>query len=465
MEHNISKAAGLSNQIKGGRKKKGKDEPGRNMTDTGLAERFAKRHGGKVRYCHPWHCWLVWDGTRWSNDNTGAVGLLAKETVLSLLAEAAQINDDDKRRNLMREVRQAETAARRAAIVQLARSEPSIPILPDAIDRDPWALNCPNGTLNLKAGSIREHRPTDFITKICPVPFDQNATAPTWLAFLDKIFEQNRELINFLQRLLGYCLTGDVSEQVLPIFHGIGSNGKSTLINVISIMMGMDYSIKAPTGFLVTKKQDAHPTELADLFGKRLIAAVETDEGRRLAEALVKELTGGDRIRARRMHENFWEFSPTHKVVLACNHRPEVRGTDHAIWRRIRLVPFNVVIPDHQQDKRLPEKLKAELPGILAWCVRGCLDWQRDGLGYPPAVESATRSYRADQDVVGAFLLERCVTGSSFRAKASALYESYKEHCGDHAISLQRFGKQLTERGFRRFTSNGSWYDGIGLVT
>ena len=297
--------------------------------------------------------------------------------------------------------------------------------------------------------------------------FDAHAPAPTWFSFLNFIFQNNYELIDFIQRLCGYVLTGDVSEQVLPIFYGIGANGKSTFVNAILNTLGPDYAIKAPPDFLVRKKQDAHPTEIADLYGKRLIAAVETDEGRRLAESLVKELTGGDRIRARRMREDFWEFAPTHKVILAVNHRPEVRGTDYAIWRRIRLVPFNVIIPREKQDKRLPEKLRAELPGILAWCMRGCLDWQREGLGYPLDVEQATENYRSDQDLLGAFLLERCLTGPEYKVRAGEIYAAYKAYCeaaGEFVISQKRLGAQLSERGFNRFTSNGVWYESIGLL-
>jgi putative DNA primase/helicase len=438
------------------------------LTDSGLAERFAKRHGDKVRYCHPWNKGLAWDGMRWRIDDTGAVDLLAKETARAILAEAATVDDDDARRKLVSFERQSEAAARREAMLRLARCEPPIPILPDVLDRDPWFLNCPNGTIELKTGALREHRQSDFITKLCPVRFVREANCPIWLSYLDVIFEKHYELIDFIQRFCGYILTGDVSEQVLPIFYGVGANGKSTFVNAILNMLGGDYSIKSPPDFLVRKKQDSHPTEIADLYGKRLIAAIETDEGRRLAESLVKELTGGDRIRARRMREDFWEFAPTHKVILACNHKPEVRGTDHAIWRRIRLVPFKVIIPREKQDKRLPEKLKAELPGILAWCVRGCLDWQRDGLGYPPDVEKATESYRSDQDALGTFLLERCVTGPAFKARAGEIYDAYKRHCetaGEYALTQRRFGAQLSERGFERFTNNGVWYEGVGLIT
>jgi putative DNA primase/helicase len=437
------------------------------LTDSGNAERFAKRQRDKVKYCHSWRKWFVWDGTRWNIDVSGKIHLLAKQTVRSILAEAATTGDDDACRKLVTFARQSEAATRRDAMLRLARSEPPIPILPHELDRDPWLLNCLNGTVNLKTGKLYEHQQLDFITKKCPVAFNADAKATTWLSFLDTIFEGNTELISFMQRYCGYALTGDVTEQVMPILYGVGANGKSTFVSAILNMMGADYAIKAPPEFLIRKNRNAHPTEIADLFGKRLIAAVETDEGRRFAEALVKELTGGDRIRARRMREDFWEFAPTHKVVLACNHKPEIRGTDFAIWRRIRLVPFNVVIPPEKQDRQLPEKLNVEMPGVLAWCVQGCLDWQRNGLGYPPDVERATENYRQDQDSLGAFLCERCLIGSAYRVRASVLYAEYKAQCestGEVVLTQKRFGAQLSERGIKRFTSNGVWYEGIGLI-
>src|SRR5262249_502237 len=342
-----------------------------------------------------------------------------------------------------------------------------VPILPDQLDRDPWLLNCANGTVELRTGRLREHRHGDYLTKLSPVPYDPNARAPQFDHFLHTIFGGNEPVIRYLQRLVGYALTGDVSEQILPIFWGSGANGKSTLLNALTDMLGTSYAIKAATDLLMVKRGDTHPTERADLFGKRLVLCIETEEGKRLAEALVKDLTGGDRIRARRMREDFWEFSPTHKVILCTNHRPRITGTDHAIWRRIRLIPFTVTIPDDNQDKRLPEKLRSELPGILAWAVQGCLAWQRDGLPTPEEVQVATKEYRDTQDLLGQFLDECCLAGNdNFRCKASALYTAYQSWCerGGEEPSKQRgFGESMTERGFKREQSNGTWYVGVAL--
>ena len=435
------------------------------LTDTGNAERFAALHGDQARYCHPWGKWFAWDGRHWRLDDTGQIELLAKATARSILQEAAHQPDDERRKVLVDFARASESAARRAAMVRLAQSESGIPVLPEELDLDPWVLNCPNGTLDLRTGTLRKHSRLDKITKLCPVEYVAGAECPTWARFLDTIFRSNTELIGFVRRLLGYCLTGDVSEHVLPIFHGKGANGKSTLINAMFDVLGPDYAMKAAPDLLLMKKS-AHPTERADLFGKRFVACNETDRDHQLAEALVKDLTGGDRIRARRMKEDFWEFAPTHKILVATNHRPAIRGTDNAIWRRIRLVPFNATIPAQKQDKAMPEKLRAELPGILAWCVRGCLAWQQQGLGEPQAVSSATADYRADEDILGNFIEEACVVEQGVRARSSDLYEAYKEYTrqlGEEAVSRRRFGEELTEREYARHTSNGVWYLGIGL--
>lgn len=435
------------------------------LTDTGLAERFALQHGDDVRYCFAWGKWLCWDGTRWKIDDGGAVDQLGKQTVRSILREAADEPDDIRRRALTAFAKSSESVARRTAMLTLARSEPPIPISPDVLDKNAWILNCSNGKLDLRTGQLCEHRREDYVTKLCSVEYRDDALCPTWLTTLDTCFNRNYELIDFLQRFAGYTLTGDVGEQILSIWHGIGANGKSTIINALMEMLGPDYAMKATADLLLMKWNTDHPTALTDLHGKRLVACIETDDGRRLAESLVKELTGGDPIRARRMREDFWQFMPTHKVVLACNHRPTVRGTDHAIWRRLKLVPFNVVIPPDDRDKQLPAKLREELPGILAWAVRGCLDWQRYGLGEPKAVIEATADYQNQEDVLLNFLSECCVIAPEARVKAADLLDAYKEWCGDKYMTARKLTTTLTDRGIKRQHSGGTWYRGLGLLT
>jgi putative DNA primase/helicase len=265
---------------------------------------------------------------------------------------------------------------------------------------------------------------------------------------------------------VGYALTGVIREHVLLILWGTGRNGKSTFLNALRAMLG-PYAMKAPSELLLVSNNDRHPTERADLFGKRFIAAIETEQGRRLAEVFVKEATGGDPIRARRMREDFWEFWPTHKVFLATNHKPVITGTDTAIWERIRLIPFTVTIPKNERDATLPDKLQAELPGILAWAVRGCLAWQQDGLGEPDEVQQATEGYRAEMDTVGGFISECCLTGSNYRAKADELYDAYNLWCTRNRVSdegQRAFGMALTEKGFERHKSNSiNWWRGLAL--
>ncbi|KKL83177.1 hypothetical protein LCGC14_1977380 [marine sediment metagenome] len=362
--------------------------------------------------------------------------------------------------------KRTESEARIAAMIALAASEPGIPVRPAELDADPWLLNVQNGTLDLRTGTLRVHEGADLITKLAPVNYDPAAECPLWLAFLDRIMEGKASLIEFLQRSAGYSLTGDISEQVLFFFYGRGRNGKSTFLTTILTLLG-DYGRQAAPGLLTMKRHDAHPTERADLMGARFVASIEVEQGRRLAEALVKELTGGDRQKARFMRGDFFEWEPTHKLYLAVNHRPVVTGTDLAIWRRIRLVPFSVRIPEEEQDRNLSAKLKGEASGILNWALEGCLAWQGDGLGAPLEVVEATASYRAEQDVLGAFIDDECTLAEDAKATAKSLYAAYREWSkahGEEPATQTAFGLQLGERGLRASRGRSArWWRGIGL--
>jgi putative DNA primase/helicase len=397
----------------------------------------------------------------------------AKEVLEQRLAAA---------KKLMGWALKSEDAKRINAMLDLTRSEPGIPILSDHLDSDPWLFNCPNGTLDLRGGTLREHRREDLITKLCPTPYDPDAKCPVFEKFIDAIFDQDEELILFVHRLLGRCVSGDVSEHLLPIFWGGGENGKSTLVEALLYVMGKDYAMKANQDLLMQPKGERHATERAQLFGMRLVVASETSEGGQLNEALVKDLTGGERIRARRMRENFWEFNPTHKLLFITNHKPVIRGSDRGIWRRLRLVPFTVSFwnpedpanagkdlpPDKKQDKKLGDKLKAEAPGILAWLVRGCRGWLRDGLPLPDKVKVATEDYRAGEDRLQHFIEERCVVGdpANFRVRRGNLYRAYQRWCecaGEDPLKDTPFGEAMVARGFERFKSNGVWYKGLAI--
>jgi putative DNA primase/helicase len=357
----------------------------------------------------------------------------------------------------------SEFAPRINAMLDLARSEPGIPVLPEDLDRDGWLLNCVNGTLDLRTGQLREHRREDLLTKLSPTPYEPNAACPHWLKFLTEIFP-DPDLIDYMQRLLGYCLTGDTREHLLAVFHGNGANGKSVLICAALAVLGEDYAATAMPDLLMARRGEHHPTEIANLYGKRLLVCQETGAGRRLNEPLVKWLTGGDKLKARRMREDFWEFPATYKAILVTNHKPEVRGTDEGTWRRLRLIPFTVTFPNDKQDKTRPAKLATEAPGILAWAVRGCLEWQSRGMMTPECVMAATRNYRVEEDTLASFLAECCVRGEGKRCKAGDLYKRFKEWLGEsNPPSQKAFESAMSDKGFERITNNGTWYEGVEL--
>jgi P4 family phage/plasmid primase-like protien len=434
-----------------------------NLTDLGNAERFTARHGGDVRYCYPWTKWLVWTGSRWERDDAGRVHRLAKDTVRSIYGEAAAAEDEDRRKALAQHATRSEAEAKIRAMLELAKSE--IPVSPDELDADPWLLNAPNGTVDLRTGELRAHRREDLLTKMAGTEYHPAAPASAWGAFLERVLP-GEDLRTFVQRSVGYSATGETSEQVMFINHGGGANGKSTSQEAVSAALG-DYAMRTPTETLLAKRVGGVPNDVARLKGARFVAASETEEGRRLAESLVKDLTGQDTISARFMRAEWFDFKPTHKLWLSTNHKPEIRGTDNAIWRRIRLIPWSVTIPPAERDLKLSEKLCAELPGILAWIVQGCLAWRRDGLRAPDEVRQATSEYRAEMDLLAGFFEDCCVVHRNAEVGATDLYNTYKswaETSGERIETQRKFGTRLAERGFTKEKIGGlvRWF-GIGL--
>ncbi len=437
-------------------------------TDLGTAELFVRWHGEGVRYCHPWKSWLVWDGKRWSRDEHGAVNRLAVKTVKRLYREAATEPDDKERQRLAGWAIAYEKRDRLESLLSLARNDGKVIVRPDELDVNPFLLTCSTGTIDLRTGKQQPHNPSDLITRLASVDFDAAEKAPCFEKFLSQIFAGDGELMRFVRRAAGYSLTADITEQCLIICHGSGANGKSTLMSILQEMLG-DYAMTTPAETLLAKRDGGGiPNDLARLVGVRLVAASETEDGRRFAESRVKALSGGDKIAARFMRAEWFEFEPKFKLWLATNHKPEIRGADLAIWRRIRLVPFAVTIPPKEQDPHLLDTLRAELPGIFSWAVRGCLEWQRRRLDPPAAVTSATTEYRSESDQLGRWIDERCVTGEGFEGKSSALYGDYKAWCieaGENSITSQLFSQRLRDRGFRRRkTETSNVYERLGLV-
>ncbi len=438
------------------------------LTDLGNAARLVAAHGERLRFCHHFGKWFVWDGRRWAEDQTGQVMRLAKDAARAIFAEAATTDDEVLQKKVSSWAIRSQAAERLKAMVELAKSEPGIPVTPDELDRNLWLLNVANGTIDLRTGRLRPPDPADLNTKLAPVAFEPNATCPVWLGFIDTIMAGNTEMIGFLQRGIGYALTGDTSERCLFVGHGAeGRNGKTTLLRTVAALLG-DYALRTPVETLLVRPQGGIPNDIARLKGARFVYGSESEDGRRLAEALVKDLTGQDIIAARFLHREFFDFTPICKIWLMTNHRPLIRGTDHAIWDRIRLIPFAVRIPEEQVDRRLGEKLRAELPGVLAWAVEGCLEWQAKGLAAPKTVAEATAGYRSEMDIVAAWIADACVIGKGLKATAKELHASYDTWCeeaGEKSQSQKMLAIRLQEKGFLNDTGPGGYrvWKGLGL--
>lgn len=440
------------------------------LSDLGLAKRFIGYHGHLLRYCYPWQAWLFFDGCRWTKDDRGEVARRMKATVSRVYGEAAESTNGERRKAVAKFALSSESDAKRKAAIASAQSEPGIPVLPDDLDRDRWLLNVLNGILDLRTGQLIPHDPGHLISKLAPVYFLPEATCTTWRNSLDRVMNGNDRLIYYLQKAVGYTLTGDTSEQVLHFLYGLGANGKSTFIETIMAMLGCYAKMTSPETIMVKKTTGGIPNDLAGLKGARLVSAQEVESGRRLAESLVKSLTGGDTISARFLHGEFFEFKPTFKLWISGNSKPVVWGNDYAIWRRIRLIPFTVQIPAEEQDRRLSEKLRRELPGILNWSLAGCMAWQKEGLTPPEEVAAATENYRDEMDVIGQFIAERCLTGPGKEVTAKILYAAFGEWSklqGEkHPLSQQIFGMRMAERGFskRRGAGGKRYWEGLGIV-
>ncbi|HLZ24738.1 MAG TPA: phage/plasmid primase, P4 family [Ktedonobacterales bacterium] len=438
-------------------------------TDLGNARRMVRQNGPNLRYVASWGQWLVWDGMRFRRDTTDAAVRMAKNTVVAVYAEAARLDDEHDRKELARWAMRSEAEPRLRAMLTLAQSEPGIAIASEHLDRDGWLLNARNGMVDLRRGTLRPHERKALCTKLADTDFDDRAGCPSWDAFLTRIFAGDEDMIGYVQRAVGYALTAETHEQVVFVLYGAGANGKSTFEDVLGRILG-DYAMTTPMETFQTKQGQTIPSDVARLMGARFVAASESADGRRLDEELIKRISGGDRMSARFMHKDWFEFYPVLKLFLAVNHKPTIRGTDHGIWRRIQLWPFTVTIPKEEQDPDLKRKLLAEAPGILAWAVRGCLEWQRRGLAPPPGVINATVEYRAEMDVIGRFVEDRCIRNSERVASAKALYDAYTTWCesnGERAQSQTLFGRYLRDQdGIHKAKNAASLviWRGIGLV-
>lgn len=422
------------------------------LSDLGNARRFVTQNVQDVRSVMAWrNPWILFDGQRWSPDSTGHIDRLAKQTVRRIYSEAARAQDDIQREQLLKHALRSESAQRIRAMLELARTEPELSTLPKELDANPWLFNVQNGTVNLKTGVLKPHNREQLITRLAPVDYDPDATAPRWEQFLLEIMNGDAELVEFLQRAVGYALTGDIREQCLFFCYGQGSNGKSTFLETLRTLFG-DYGQQSDFNTFLNSKGDGPRNDLARMQGARLVTASEADGEKGFDTRVVKLLTGDDTIVARRLYEEFFEFKPQHKLFLAANHKPIVKEQTVGFWRRMRLIPFTVSFTDAQRDKGLSRKLEREMSGILNWAIAGCTAWRRHGLGSPRAVQRATMSYREENDILGEFMSQACVMDEKAWTATPLLYRAFVEWWTEtrgprsQPISLGWFGRLLSER-------------------
>lgn len=437
------------------------------LTDSGNAERWVRMHGRDFRYLVDDSCWLHWTGSHWEQGGDAAALHATKAVARSWQIDQLTEGDDARRVLLRRHAEKSEAAPRRAAMLTLAASETGISVASNELDRDPWLLNCSNGTVDLRTGKLQAHRREDLCTRMIPVAFDPAATCPTFTSFLAQVMP-NIETREYLGRCIGYAASGVIREHVFPVLWGqTGRNGKGTLVEAVFSALG-PYATALPNDVILESRNDPHPNMFAQLLGVRFGVAAELRPSDKLNEGMLKKLTGGDSIRARYMGGEFFSFSPTQKLFLQTNYKPRVRGGDPALWARMRVIPFGVSFVG-REDLTLKERLLRELPGILALIVRWCLDWQRLGLVAPAEVLEATADYREESDRVGQFLEERTEKAAMARCPAGALWREFRTWCegrGESPGAQNAFGTEVKSHGYASVKISGERrYQGLQIRT
>jgi len=437
------------------------------FTDSTNAMRLVKEHGQDIRYNAAWKKWVVWNGKYWEMDEGGVLihekGL---EMVRNIYDELKKTADYRERMDIEKAAMMSESVRRRKAFVEAATWVSALRVKTDELDPNPWLLNVKNGTVDIRSGEFREHRQEDMITKIANVDYDPAADCPMWKKFVREIMDYKADIIKFVQTAAGWSLSGDISEQTMFILYGTGANGKSTFLNTIMYLLG-DYAIATPTETFMKKSGDNYSNDVARLRGTRFVTTTEVEQGRRLSEPLIKKITGNDEMTARFLYGEFFNFKPTFKIFMATNHKPVIKGTDHGIWRRIKLIPFTERIPEEKQDKHLELKLREEASGILNWLLEGMANWKQERLKTPKAVLFATDEYRGEMDVIGNFIKEKCGQKKEMTIAIKKLYKAYSDWCeenNEHAVSDRFFTLRLKEMGFEQGrTSAERFWVGIGL--
>lgn len=457
----------------------------RPLTDIGNAERLVDQYGNYLKYCHHFNSWYVWTPSegRWRKDDLEQIYRAAKDVVRRIGVEATRGDTKEGCEKLYKWAMTCECRSHLIGMVDIAKCDLKIATLPEIWDVDDLSINLLNGTYDLKTFELREHSIKDYNSKISQFEFDAAATCPNWIKFLNRIFrsrDDKQDIISFIQRAVGYTLTGSTKEQCMFLLWGSGANGKSVLIDVIRTMMG-EYGVTVDSSTFVTSKAGSDGGrargDIARLAGARMISSSENSPDSRLDEQLIKNLTGSDKVTARFLYQEAFEFYPKFKIWWAFNHQPQIYDTTNSIWRRIKLIPFEETIPDSEQDPLLADKLKLEIPGIFNWAIEGLKNYYEIGsLGAPSAVDKATREYREDQDILHEFISDKCELqkdndpfGKLFDVKAKDLYEAYKTwnawNGDERPMTSTKFGNLLKDRGLKKERkSDGVHYYGIKLI-
>jgi len=440
-------------------------------TDLGNAQRLKDMYGGEFRFCHPTNTWLVWDNTRWNTDKEAYLEQTAARGIIQqIYKEAVNVSDFEKKKEFIKFALKCESAQKIRSMLELAKSEPGIPILPEALDKDTMLFNVQNGTVDLRTGTLRPHTKTDFISKISPVVYDPDARCPRWIKFLDETFDKKKDLIEYMQRKSGYILTGETSEEDLDQLYGTGDNGKSKYVNQISHVMG-EYQVKANIETIQATSNrttaNAASSDVARLKGARLVTVSEPERGTLLNEQRVKDWTGRDPITARHLYQEPITFLPEFKLWIYTNYKLRIKGTDNGIWRRVKLVPYEVTVAEELKDTHLDRKLLAESSGILNWMIAGCLKWQKDGLKVPTEILEATQEYREEQDYLAEFFSQCCEIGKTFDCQFAEIYYIYKIYCRINDMPAQgtrSFADTLGSKKFKKVPKEkGKFYLGFKM--
>jgi putative DNA primase/helicase len=448
-----------------------KDKPPRiyTLSDLGNGRRFADQYRDTVRYCHAHKKFYIFDSMRYAPDDNLKIFQLAAETIRNIYTEASSCIDEKKRAAIARHALSSESSQKLSAMLECAK--PYMGVTPDEFDTDPWVLNCQNGVIDLRTGTLSPHDPSSLITKVIPAEFQVDAECPKWEAFIELVTGGDKDLAAFIQAAVGYSLTGLTDEHAVLFSYGLGANGKTTLSEFVLWLMG-DYALKTDIESLMLHDKGSSPSPyIARLAGVRYALAAEVPEGRRLHESLVKELSGGDSVTARFLFGQPFTFKPSHKLWVVGNYKPRVSDTSEGFWRRVRIIPFGVTIPTDQR-KPMSEILggfQEEASGILSWAVTGCMMWQSNGLGIAKAVQDATLSYRKESDLVEQFLEDQTELHPEYRVEKARLYGAFKAWCEEAgetvgaSKSKKWFSQQLSRRGFEAGGEGRSWIIGLRM--